>query len=183
MKHFWNNIEGWISCFTLYKEAVDRAPVDELSIFVEIGTYKGRSAAFMGVEIINSDKPITFYTVDHFKGSAEHNNLADLYVEAWNNLAPLAKASKARVRVWSIDSITASKNFKDNTLDFVFIDGSHDYDSVVADINAWFPKVKKGGILAGDDYVDVWPDVIRAVNEEFGEHNVRKVCNQWAITK
>jgi predicted O-methyltransferase YrrM len=58
--------------------------------------------------------------------------------------------------------------FADESIDFVYIDASHEYDDLVADIKAWLPKLNKGGIMAGDDYgVGVHPDVKRAVDELF----------------
>jgi hypothetical protein len=49
----------------------------------------------------------------------------------------------------------------------VFIDASHDYESVKADVKAWLPKVKKGGYLAGHDWHH--EPVKRAVIEVLGE--------------
>lgn len=49
-------------------------------------------------------------------------------------------------------SIDAAKALLDESLDFVYIDADHSYDAVKADIAAWAPKVKKGGILSGHDY-------------------------------
>lgn len=46
----------------------------------------------------------------------------------------------------------ASFLFKNQTLDFVYIDGAHDYASVKNDIYFWLPKLKKEGVLAGHDY-------------------------------
>lgn len=70
------------------------------------------------------------------------------------------------IRKFSVD---AAKDFEDESLDFVYIDGLHDYESASADIKAWYPKVKKGGILSGHDYVkgynDKWFGVIQAVDE------------------
>ena len=40
----------------------------------------------------------------------------------------------------------------DRSLDFVVIDAEHGYESVVADISAWLPKLKQGGVLFGHDY-------------------------------
>ena len=51
-------------------------------------------------------------------------------------------------------SAEAVKQFKDESLDFVYIDAQHHYEAVKEDIALWRPKVKKGGILAGHDYVD-----------------------------
>lgn len=53
--------------------------------------------------------------------------------------------------------------FEDKSLDLVFIDGDHSYNQVTTDLNAWLPKVKPGGILAGDDFV--WRSVEKAVKD------------------
>jgi hypothetical protein len=44
--------------------------------------------------------------------------------------------------------------FADASLDFVYIDANHEYQAVLDDIHAWYPKVKPGGVLAGHDYLD-----------------------------
>ena len=49
-------------------------------------------------------------------------------------------------------SADAVKDFDDESLDFVYIDGDHCFEAVVADISMWLPKVRKGGIISGDDY-------------------------------
>ena len=45
-----------------------------------------------------------------------------------------------------------SKFFLDHSLDMVFIDGAHDYESVMTDILSWLPKIKKNGLICGHDY-------------------------------
>lgn len=58
--------------------------------------------------------------------------------------------------------------FKDNSIDFVFIDGNHEYEGVKEDIELWYPKIKKGGIVSGHDYVerpDLKYGVVQAVDE------------------
>jgi predicted O-methyltransferase YrrM len=64
-----------------------------------------------------------------------------------------------------MDSLDAVSLYDDASLDFVFIDGSHDYDSVCKDIDAWLPKVKPNGILAGHDY-RYYEGVRRAVDSK-----------------
>merc|ERR1711865_981161 len=39
-----------------------------------------------------------------------------------------------------------------NSLDFVYLDGAHDYKNVKAELNPWFDRVRPGGILAGHGY-------------------------------
>ena len=67
MKHFYEEIEGWFQFSKPYLEAV--ASARDGAVFVELGCWKGRSASFMGVEIVNSGKAIEFNCVDHWKGS------------------------------------------------------------------------------------------------------------------
>jgi predicted O-methyltransferase YrrM len=52
---------------------------------------------------------------------------------------------------WSVE---VAKTIPDGSLDFVFIDANHAYEYVVADIAAWAPKVRKGGIVYGHDFDD-----------------------------
>jgi SAM-dependent methyltransferase len=53
------------------------------------------------------------------------------------------------IRKFSMDAV---KDFEDNSLDFVYIDGNHSFEYAIADIAEWERKVKPGGIVAGHDY-------------------------------
>jgi hypothetical protein len=56
----------------------------------------------------------------------------------------------------------------------VFIDADHVYAKVKEDLNLWYHKIKKGGIVSGDDYTTEFKnDVIKAVDEFVSEHNLR----------
>jgi SAM-dependent methyltransferase len=166
MEHFYNNIgEDWFSYPNLYKSIVENN--QDGAHIVEIGSWKGRSASFMAVEIINSNKNIKFDCVDTWEGSIEHKTYdviteEKLYDIFLSNIEPV----KHIVNPVRMTSIEASKLYDDNSLDFVFIDASHEYEDVKQDILAWLPKVKIGGILAGHDY-DTFEGVNRAVNEIF----------------
>jgi hypothetical protein len=61
----------------------------------------------------------------------------------------------ARSEIWRMTSLEAAVLIPDGSLDFAYIDARHDYESVLEDLGAWFPKVKPGGILAGHDYADI----------------------------
>jgi predicted O-methyltransferase YrrM len=50
-------------------------------------------------------------------------------------------------------TVEAAAYFADESVDFVYVDARHDYTSVKQDLETWWPKVKRGGILAGHDYV------------------------------
>jgi len=60
-------------------------------------------------------------------------------------------------------SLEASKGFNDSSLDFVYIDGNHEGHAVKEDIEAWTPKVRKGGIVAGHDFTGRWPSLRKEV--------------------
>lgn len=158
--------EDWFTYPNLYKSMVEK--FSSGSKFVEVGSWKGKSAAYLAVEIINSKKDISLDCVDTWKGSFEHTN--DFYVKS-NSLYELFIKNTSSlsyvINPIRMDSISASKIYKDNSIDFVFIDASHEYDNVKEDISSWFPKVKFGGIIAGHDYKYGWKDVDKAVDEFF----------------
>jgi hypothetical protein len=73
MEHFYKNIgEDWMDFQELYSEMVNYFP--DNSHFVEVGSWKGRSASYMAVEILNSKKRIKFDCVDTWLGSVEHTD-------------------------------------------------------------------------------------------------------------
>jgi len=67
-------------------------------------------------------------------------------VQSW------AKKLSFKVDIIVNFSVEAAKQFKDDYFDFVYIDADHTYKGVTADLEAWYPKVRKGGMLAGHDY-------------------------------
>jgi hypothetical protein len=79
------------------------------------------------------------------------------------------------VEFMKMTSIEASKLIKDESLDFVYIDGNHTYDFVMLDIILWTPKVRKGGVISGHDYYyDSGKniEVKKAVNDYADIHNI-----------
>jgi cephalosporin hydroxylase len=80
-----------------------------------------------------------------------------------------------------MESSKASKIYDDESLDFVFIDASHDYDSVISDLKSWFPKIKKGGYFAGHDFHH--QPIIKAVHEFFNQQEIVTKKSCWMIKK
>jgi ubiquinone/menaquinone biosynthesis C-methylase UbiE len=167
MEHFYQKIgEDWFTYPNLYKKMVGNN--NNGSHFVEVGVWKGRSASFMAVEIINSNKNIKFDCVDTWEGSVEHQNydiisekkLFDVFSE---NIEPVSHIINP-IRMKSLEAVNL---YDDESLDFVFIDASHEYEDVKNDILAWLPKVKEGGFIGGHDYSSSWDGVVRAVDEIF----------------
>ena len=175
MKHFYLQIPGWFSSDVLYTDVVRKA--EEGAHFVEVGSYEGQSAAFMAVEIINSGKHIKFDCIDTW---THHNNIHDPD-EAYNTFQNNMKPVEGVYNPIRMDSVEASKLYSDNSLDFVYIDADHSYESVKKDIIAWLPKVKTGGILAGHDYPMI--SVRNAVHEILREENISVNMCSWRLSK
>jgi predicted O-methyltransferase YrrM len=88
------------------------------------------------------------------------------FAETLGRLAPFGERSEVR----RADSIEAAAATEPASLDFVYIDADHEYESVCADIEAWHDRIRPGGLLCGHDYYDGWRDnamygVARAVDE------------------
>jgi predicted O-methyltransferase YrrM len=180
MEHFYQKINGWFTFSNFYTTAVSQAKSG--MHFVEVGTWKGMSAAFMAVEILNSNKHIKFDCVDTWNGSEEHTDKNSPFYEPllevtdglYNHCVSNLKPVENVVNLIRLPSLKAVEKYSDGTLDFVFIDAAHDYDNVVADIKAWLPKVKPGGILAGHDInhqpiKNATADTLGEVNSIFAE--------------
>jgi len=88
-------------------------------------------------------------------------------------------AGSPRLHVMKMDSVEAAARLLEEhgpTFDLVFIDADHSYEAVRADIQAWLPLVRRGGILCGHDYH--WPGVRQAVEELLPIHHADPV-NWW----
>lgn len=72
-------------------------------------------------------------------------------------------------------SSEAVSSFDNESIDFVYIDGSHEFDYVMTDIIEWTRKVRKGGIVAGHDYCKNYEDVKTAVNTYADIHGIETV--------
>lgn len=68
----------------------------------------------------------------------------------------------------------AARLFANGSLDFVYIDADHSHDGTLQDVLRWAPKVKRGGVLAGHDYLD-GPTPNGAV------YHVKSAVDEWAV--
>ena len=182
VKHFYRDIDGWFDFERIYSGAVKNFPTN--SHFVEIGSFLGKSTSYMAVEIINSHKNIKFDCIDHWVGSEEHNDgtswefdfdVDKLYEKFLENIKP-AKSAINPVRKPSLEAV---KEYEDNSIDFIYIDASHDYDNVLADLRAWYPKLRTNGVIAGHDFPH--PPVCMAVKDFFGDKEVAVYGQTWLV--
>ena len=130
-------------------------------LMVEVGSHAGESA-----EIFAS---YAEHVVCVDTWSEEHALAVDRSMpahEVESSFGLRMRAAKGRITKLKMASPAAVKLFPDAFFDGVYIDGSHDFESVTADIRAWLPKVRL--FVAGHDWVDGAPQVIRAVMAELG---------------
>jgi len=122
----------------------------------EIGVSSGRNASAM---LHQSD--ISLILVDDYVTNVE---FADAEERAKKALEPFGH----RVLFIKKPSIEAVKEVRDESLDYVYIDGGHDYADVKSDIEAWYPKIVNMGMLAGHDFwkKSVAEAVIEFANKE-----------------
>lgn len=120
--------------------------------FVEVGSWKGHSASIIGKVARQSGGHL--YCVDHWKGNQGTWNTAeaqgkDIYKIFEYNLRTLGLWDC--ITPMKMDSIEASKQFADASIDFLFLDADHRYKQFKEDLEAWLPKIKSGGIICGHD--------------------------------
>ena len=90
----------------------------------------------------------------HLDGYVDSCNVSDETFEGYLHATKInVGCFEGRYRIMRMLSLEAAVLIADGTLDFVYLDADHSYAAVKADIAAWWPKVRKGGILAGHDYV------------------------------
>ena len=78
----------------------------------------------------------------------------------------LAQYDCGIIQKYSLDALS---DFEDNSLDFVYLDANHSFQSVINDVCGWLKKVRRGGIISGHDYrryvdLDVHQHVVEAIS-------------------
>ena len=141
-------------------------------IGAEVGCAEGNTTK----RLLQGSKDLTLYAVDlwKFRPNVYGEESRKLYSE-WdfteirNKFDKQTKPYEDRLRILQGISWKMADTVEDGSLDFVFIDANHEYESVLKDVQAWEPKVKPGGLISGHDYNHGnFPGVAKAVNEIFG---------------
>lgn len=140
----------------------------------EIGTFCGRSllASCGGMR-----KRAKVFSIDN---QSEWTNRE--WVKSVQD-ATLKLIETAQVTVINANSTDACRSLEPEwrgKLDSVFIDGCHEYAECKADIQAWMPLIRPGGLICGHDYWSQHVGVMDAVNEVFhGKHDVASGTRIW----
>ncbi len=154
MKHTYFKIPGWFNYSETYDMIVDQIPED--GKIVEIGSFLGRSTHYLATSLINANKEnVKIYCVDTFAGSSEHANL-DLPQDFSNTFKENLQYFIGRNMVIPCqgrsDDTNILEKFEEATIDYIMVDGAHEYEPVIDDIQNWWPKLKPNGVMFGDDY-------------------------------
>lgn len=140
MEHFYENIDEEFVCPNLYKSMVYK--FYNGGKFIEIGTEKGKGVAFMGVEIVNTEKQF----ITSIDCIGDWKNIENFGLTKFlNQMKPIIKIinpvmDKPREIVGQ---------YIDRSINFIFFGPTKNYKSLEIDLELWFPKIKLGGIIAG----------------------------------
>lgn len=173
------DVQGWNSEHPYLAHAITQT---QPQIIVELGVWKGASTLFMAEELRRSGHDGVVIAVDTWLGSREHWVRDEYFGEVgflhgyptlyYKFLANVARSGLGDYVVpLPLDSLNAARVLQDFGLSpgLIHLDGGHDYDSVMADLKAWWPLLVQNGILVGDDYYTngQWSGVRRAYDEFF----------------
>jgi hypothetical protein len=147
---------------------------------IEIGSYMGESTMlFASSNIFNK-----IYTIDPHDGIEKFNERENI---TWGEVVDEYKLNTRyfdNIIHYEDYSYNVVDNFKDNSIDFIYIDANHSYESVKQDLSMYYPKVKDGGYIGGHDYSNEYEDsVCKAVKEVIGLPDITFEDTSWIKKK
>ncbi len=150
------------------------------SNMIEIGSYMGESTMlFASSQLFNK-----IYAIDPYIGDEPFNSLSNI---TWKDVKEQFNINTRFFNnielIQEYSQYTVSK-FENKSIDFIYIDANHTYESVKNDLQLYLPKLKSNSVIAGHDYCDIkWPGVIKAVNEVLGKPNKVYQDSSWIYVK
>jgi hypothetical protein len=169
--------DGWFSGHDIeaYRALYEHVP--DHGYTVEIGVYRGRS--LMSVADIIKRKQLCVLAVDLFSQPFLNDFATDRQVRVWETARDFG--INENVVLKNTPSVLGAQRQISSSFDLVFIDADHLYESVKADIEAWSPMIRRGGILCGHDYEGGTIGVIEAVVEHFGRQVPKFGSTIWQV--
>jgi predicted O-methyltransferase YrrM len=187
--------QGWGSTHPVFEQTIKS---ERPSLVIEVGTWKGGSALHIAERMQAAGIDGEIVCIDTFLGSPEHwlvpkfkerlmlkHGRAGLYMQFLSNvvhaglqhtITPFAASSDVAAEVLRQRKIQA---------DLIYIDGAHDYRAVRADLRAYWPLLRPGGTMIGDDFTTHWHGVVRAVSEFADRHDLKlnDMGGKWLLRK
>jgi predicted O-methyltransferase YrrM len=158
-----SGIDGWLrldEAWMLYEYARS-LPRRRAVTVVEIGSWKGRSTVALALGVRAGGSGLVF-AVDPHAGGWEHLEVrreTDTYSAFLNNIR-VAGVDRI-VKPLRMTSSSARNHFANNSVDMLFVDGSHKYEDVLRDIEDWRSALREGAVVAFNDPLS--PGVYRAL--------------------
>jgi predicted O-methyltransferase YrrM len=143
---------------------------------VEIGSYSGEGTVVIAKhfkEVMAVDPWMNGYDINDV--ASQQCPMKFVFEAFKERTTPLGNVLYTRGK-----SLDVLEYFKDGQLDFIYIDGDHRYEGVLADLKGWRKKLREGGIMAGHDWS--WKSVKMALLEEIGQKDYTLFQgDSWAI--
>ena len=145
----------------------------DLNNCIELGTSLGITTSYLLKALENKSNP-SLYSIEASK---------DVHELAKKNIESLSLQKNAHLILGSFDEQLPLLLEKLDVVDFIFIDGDHSYDGFTKDLSSYFPKVKKGGIVSGDDIT--LTTISNGLNDFFSENkpDIKTGEKMWYLIK
>jgi hypothetical protein len=191
-----SDLQGWNSSHPIFGQLINRI---KPSVIVEVGTWKGASAIHMA-GLAKAHKPdCRIVCIDTWTASNKslwvQPKLREVYERRngfptvyWQFLANVVHAGHSgTILPLPVTSSCGAEIFQHYQVaaDLIYIDAGHSLDDVAFDLKHYWPLVRPGGCLFGDDYMEVWPGVCQAVIQFCAAHRLRLLTNRekWWVFK
>ena len=169
IEHYFHKCNGWFGFRPQYEHMMDILPDD--ACWVEIGSFQGRSLSWLMVEAHNRCRKFDVHSVDLWGGDPESPANGKFGDKAYNKFIENMSPFHGQFQIHRMFSWDAAMDFADGTVDYAMVDAGHDYESVKKDLQAWWPKIRSGRYIGGDDFsTDETNGVSLAVLEFAREH-------------
>jgi len=149
-------------------EIKHRIQLNKLLPFNPVTVELGCAEGFFSFDILDQWKPSIHYMVDMWESHPEFPGDAG-EPQTWHNKNYQDAMNRVlgftNVEVLRGPTVAMSQKVEDNSVDIVYVDACHSYECVKNDIQAWWPKLKNGGIMAFHDYENTDYGVKQGVTE------------------
>lgn len=189
LDHVEPDLQGWRSDSYVLTEAIERV---RPKLVLEIGTWKGRSAVNMARKCQALGLDTEIVCIDTWLGCKEHwlkddadhyqslrlkNGFPTLYWTFLKNVVECGLQDIITPMPLPSDTAFHILRTMDVAADLIYIDGAHEYESVMRDLTLYWQLLADAGVLIGDDYVG-WEGVTRAANE-FSRAKKMQITGQY----
>jgi len=185
-------VHGWTREVQLRYLIRQVRALPDRALVVELGVWQGRSVLALAEACRGTGKRV--FAIDPWAdydegGGPVSGYLAQYGVRSFEEVyqAYLAHCRRLALEEWIVTvrapSVETARTWSRGPVSLVFIDASHHYDAVSADLEAWVPLVRPDGVVCGDDWE--WDSVRRAVQDFVARHPgyaIELPCdNTWAF--